>query len=130
MCLYGNDIDENRTPLEAGLSWIVKLQKPDGFMGAEALREQKSGGVKQRLRGLVMKERGIPRHGYKILDANGNTIGEVTSGTQAPFLGKAIAMAYVDAEHAAFGGTVSVEIRGKAVGAEVIKLPFYRRAKA
>ena len=130
MCLYGNDIDETRTPLEAGLSWIVKLQKPNGFVGAEALRDQKARGVQQRLRGLVMQERGIPRHGYKVLDESGTAIGEVTSGTQAPFLGKAIAMAYVDVEHAAFGNTVSVEIRGKAVSAEVVKLPFYRRAKA
>lgn len=128
MCLYGNDIDESRTPLEAGLSWIVKLNKTDDFVGADALRQQKEDGVSQRLRGLMMQGRGIPRHGYAVLDAQGNTIGRVTSGTQAPFLGKAIAMAYVDAAHAGFGTSVAVEIRGNPVAAEVVKLPFYRRS--
>jgi aminomethyltransferase len=134
MALYGNDIDDEHTPLEAGLSWIVKLDKRDAnpdhdFIGAEALREQKAEGVVRRLRGVEMIGRGIPRHGYRVLSADGESIGEVTSGTQAPFLGKPIAMAYVAVDNAKFETPIAIEIRGKPVDAKVVKLPFYRRPK-
>lgn len=130
MCLYGNDIDEEHTPLEAGLGWIVKLDKDVEFIGAEALRRQKEEGVRRQLRGLEMIGRGIPRHGYRVLSKSGEPIGEVTSGTHAPFVQKAIAMAYVDAAHAEPGSEVAVEIRGAPVPAWVVKLPFYRRPKS
>lgn len=130
MCLYGNDIDEEHTPLEAGLGWVVKLDKGVEFIGAARLRQQKAEGVKRRLRGLEMEGRGIPRHGYRVLSKSGEPIGVVTSGTHAPFLGRPIAMAYVDAEHAAFDNEVAVEVRGSPVPARVVKLPFYRRPQA
>ena len=133
MALYGNDIDDAHTPLEASLGWIVKLDKREkrlvDFIGAEALRAQKAAGVPRLLRGLEMSERGIPRHGYPILDDSGTRIGEVTSGTQPPFLGRPVAMAYVDRAHSEPGSVVNVEIRGKPVKATVVKLPFYKRAK-
>ena len=129
MALYGNDIDDQHTPLEAGLGFIVKLDKGTDFVGAAALRAQKQAGVPRLLRGLEMKDRGIPRHGYPVVDVDGAPIGVVTSGTQPPFLGRPIAMAYVDAAHAAPGTAVQVDVRGRGVAAEVVKLPFYKRAK-
>jgi len=130
MALYGNDIDDEHTPLEAGLGWVVKLDKGTDFIGAPALRAQKEAGIPRRLRGLEMLDRGIPRHGYPILGASGANIGVVTSGTQAPFLERAIAMAYVADAHAAFDGEVFVEVRGRPLKARVVKLPFYRRPKS
>ena len=134
MALYGNDIDEEHTPVEAGLNFIVKLDKavPEGerpFIGHAALVAQKERGLTRRLRGLEMVGRGIARHGYRVLDANGEAIGEVTSGTQAPFLKRAIAMAWVNASHMKLGTTVFVEVRNKPVEAKVVKLPFYKRAR-
>ncbi len=134
MALYGNDIDEEHTPLEAGLGWIVKLDKDTGggepFIGADALRRQKAEGLERRLRGLEMVGRGIPRHGYRVLSSSGEPIGVVTSGTQAPYLNRPIAMAYIDDAHAAFDTVVAVEIRDKPVEARVAKLPFYRRSRS
>ena len=127
MSLYGNDIDETTTPLEASLSWIVKMNKEEDFNGKSALLAQKEAGLSRRLRGIVLKDRGIARHGYPMVDAEGNTIGEVTSGTMAPHLGKAIAIAYLAAAHAKFGTEVFVEVRGRKLAAEVVKLPFYKR---
>mgnify|MGYP001315425796 CR=1 FL=1 len=127
MSLYGNDIDETTTPLEASLSWIVKMNKEEDFNGKGALLAQKESGLTRRLRGIVLKDRGIARHGYPLVDADGNNIGEVTSGTMAPFLGKAIAMGYVAAEHAKFGTEIFVEVRGRQLAAEIVKLPFYKR---
>jgi aminomethyltransferase len=129
MALYGNDIDDQHTPLEAGLNFIVKLDKATDFIGAAALRAQKASGVKRRLRGLEMGERGIPRHGYTLHDASGAQIGVVTSGTHAPFLDRPIAMAYVDEPHCAFETPVFVDVRGKKLKATVVKLPFYKRQK-
>jgi aminomethyltransferase len=132
MALYGNDIDDQHTPLEAGMGWTVKLDRDDGaadFVGAPALREQKAAGVTRRLRGLEMIDRGIPRHGYPIKTADGEALGEVTSGTQAPFLNKAIAMGYVAADHAAFDHEVCVEVRGRLLKAKIVKLPFYKRPR-
>ncbi|WP_373048959.1 glycine cleavage system aminomethyltransferase GcvT [Vulgatibacter sp.] len=125
LALYGNDIDDDHTPLEAGLGWIVKWDKGD-FMGRDALEEQKAEGVQRKLVGFTLTERGIPRHGYPILK-DGERVGEVTSGTQSPTLGMPIGLAYVPTELAAEGSTFHVEIRGKPVAAKVVKTPFYKR---
>ncbi len=123
--LYGHEIDESTTPLEAGLEWAVTFEKPD-FMGREALLEQKKRGLKRTLVGLVT-ESGVPRQGYKVLDAGGSAVGAVTSGNLSPMLGKGIAMAYVPPQHSAVGTRLAIEIRGKAVPVEVVPRPFYRK---
>ncbi len=128
MCLYGNDIDDDTTPLEANLSWIVKLEGRPPFIGMEALQAQKAQGPQRLLRGLVMVERGIARHGYDVVDEAGKKIGVVTSGTQAPFVNKAIAFAYLDRAHSDVSSSVFVLIRDKPVKAAVQKLPFYKRS--
>lgn len=122
-CLYGNDIDDTTSPLEAGLGWITKLAK-ESFTAKSILEAQKASGIKRKLVGIEMIDKGIPRHGYKIQNAAGEEIGYVTSGTQAPSLGKAIGMAYVQKEFAAEGSDVFVIIRDKAVKAQVVKMPF------
>jgi aminomethyltransferase len=127
MCLYGNDIDDEHTPLEANLGWIVKLDGRPPFVGADVLQKQKASGTTRLLRGLEMIDRGIARHGYTVHDESGAQIGVVTSGTQAPFVNKAIAMAYVDKPHAELGSTVFVDVRGRKLKALVVKLPFYKR---
>jgi aminomethyltransferase len=129
LCLYGNDIDEDHTPLEAGLSWIVKHDDRPPFIGQPALMAQKERGVPRLLRGLVMIERGIARAGYEVQSLGGDVVGLVTSGTQAPHLNQAIAFAYIAKEHAAVDGEVNVMVRGKPVRARVQKLPFYKRQK-
>jgi aminomethyltransferase len=123
-CLYGNDIDDTTSPIEAGLGWITKFTKE--FTNSAALKAQKEAGVARKLVGIKLLERGVPRHGYPIVDADGNAVGEVTSGTMAPSLNEAIGMAYVPTASAAPGSTVFVEIRGKALKAEVVSLPFYK----
>ena len=123
-CLYGNDIDDTTSPIEAGLGWITKFTKE--FTNSVALKAQKEAGVARKLVGIKLLERGVPRHGYTIVDADGNAVGEVTSGTMAPSLNEAIGMAYVPTTSAAPGSTVFVEIRGKALKAEVVSLPFYK----
>jgi len=123
-CLYGNDIDDSTSPIEAGLGWITKFSKD--FTNSAALKAQKENGVARKLVGIKMIDRGIPRHGYPIVDADGNAVGEVTSGTMAPSLNEAIGMAYVPTASAAPGSTVWVEVRGKALKAEVVSLPFYK----
>lgn len=125
LALYGNDIDDEHTPLEAGLGWIVKWDKGP-FVGREALEKQKAEGVKRKLVGFTLTERGIPRHGYRIL-SNGEPVGVVTSGTQSPTLSMPIGLAWVPADLAPEGSTFEVEIRGKPVAARVIKTPFYKR---
>ncbi len=125
MCLYGNDIDEDTTPLEARISFVVKFDK-DEFIGKEALLKQKEEGLKRRRIGIKMLERGIPRKGYGIYK-NGEKIGEITSGTFSPFLEKGIGMGYVKIEYDNEGEKVTVDIRGKQLKAEIIKLPFYQR---
>lgn len=122
-CLYGNDIDDTTSPLEAGLGWITKLQKED-FTAKSILATQKAEGIRRKLVGIEMIEKGIPRQGYSVQDANGQIIGKVTSGTHAPSLGKAIGMAYVQMQQAAEGSEVFVMIRDKAVKARVVKMPF------
>jgi aminomethyltransferase len=127
MALYGNDIDDTTTPLEAGLDWIVKFEK-EGFLGREALVRQRSAGIKRKLVGFEMKGRGIARHGYPIW-SGGAVVGNVTSGTHAPTLGKALGMGYVPVELSGPGSKFDVEIREQKVAAEVVETPFYRRAR-
>jgi len=123
-CLYGNDIDDTTSPLEAGLGWITKLNKTTPFTAKEILEKQKAEGVKRKLAGFEMIERGIPRHNYQILDKEGNNIGYVTSGTQAPSLNKAIGLGYITAEHASLDSEIFINIRNNAVKARVVKFPF------
>lgn len=123
-CLYGNDIDETTSPLEAGLGWITKFTKD--FIGSEVLKTQKEGGLTRKLIGFEMVDRGIPRHGYSVTDAAGNVIGRVTSGTQSPMLGIGIGMAYVDASHATPETELYIGIRDKQLKAKVVKMPFYK----
>ena len=121
-CLYGNDIDDTTSPIEAGLGWITKFTKD--FTSREKIEGDKKNGVSRKLVGLEMIDKGIPRHGYSIQDAAGNEIGVITSGTQAPSLGKAIGMAYVSTAFATEGSVVFIMIRDKAVKAQVVKMPF------
>ena len=126
--LYGNDLSDDTTPLEAGLGWVVKLDGAD-FVGRAALREQKAAGVRRKLAGIVMIGRGVARHGYPIFDAEGRAAGTVTSGGPAPTLEKNVAMGYIPAELDAAGTRLVVDCRGKRVDAEVVKGPFYKRGK-
>ncbi|KAA8484708.1 aminomethyltransferase [Arcticibacter tournemirensis] len=123
-CLYGNDIDDTTSPLEAGLGWITKFTKD--FVNSDKLAEQKKNGVERKLVGFEMIERGIPRHDYEIVDAEGNTIGKVTSGTQSPSLQKAVGMGYVKTAFSTPGTEVFIKIRNASVKACVVKLPFYK----
>lgn len=125
-CLYGNDIDDTTSPIEAGLGWITKFAKP--FNNSENLKAQKDAGVTRKLVGFEMIDKGIPRHGYEIADASGQVIGVVTSGTQSPSLGKAIGMGYVPTAMAQLGSEIFVVIRGKQIKASVVGLPFYKNA--
>ena len=124
--LYGNDIDDAHTPLEAGLGWIVKLDKPGGFIGKEALEKQKAAGVKRKLVGFELTGSGVPRHGYPILK-DGQRVGEVTSGTMGPSVKKPIGIGYVPTELSAEGSTFDVDIRGRPVPARVVKTPFWKK---
>jgi aminomethyltransferase len=126
MHLYGQEMDERTTPLEAGLGWLVHLEMPKPFVGREVLERQSAEGVSRRLVGLKLQGRAIARHGYPVLHG-GRAVGEVTSGTWSPTLGEAIALAYVPTEAARIGTELAVEIRGKAEPAVVVKRPFYRR---
>jgi aminomethyltransferase len=123
--LYGNDIDLEHTPLEAGLGWVVKLDKGD-FLGRAALVRQKEQGVPRKLVGFTMLDRGIPRQGY-VIRHDGKDVGVVTSGTHSPSLNEPIGVGYVPAALAAIGSTFDVVIRDRAVPAVVAKTPFYRR---
>ena len=123
-CLYGNDIDDHTSPLEAGLGWVTKFNKE--FTNSTALLQQKQDGLKQRLVGFEMIERGIPRHDYQIVDAEGSVIGKVTSGTQSPSLQKAIGMGYVKSEFAGEGTEIYILIRDNKVKAQIVKPPFYK----
>ena len=125
-CLYGNDIDDTTSPLEAGLGWITKFTKE--FTDSAFLKNQKEQGLKRKLVGFEMLDRGIPRHGYNIVDAAGAVIGVVTSGTQSPSLNKAIGMGYVPVEKSAPGSEILIDVRGKSLRATVVKVPFYKPA--
>ncbi len=127
MALYGQDIDDTTTPLEAGLGWLVHLDTKGNFIGRTALEQQKLTGVSRKLVGLQMQGRNIARHGYQIL-SNSRIVGEVTSGTISPTLGYPVALAYVPTELAKIGQPLAVEIRGKSYPALVVKKPFYKKA--
>ncbi len=121
-CLYGNDIDDTTSPLEAGLGWITKFTKD--FVNMAALKNQKENGVTRKLVGFEMIDRGIPRHDYTVMDAQGNEIGKVTSGTQSPTLQKAIGLAYVKTDFSKTDSEIFIKIRDKSLKAKVVKLPF------
>jgi aminomethyltransferase len=125
--LYGTDMDRTTTPLEAGLAWVVKLDKGE-FVGRAALAAQREHGVPRRLVGLQMDDAGVPRHGQAV-QVDGVAVGQVTSGTKSPTLGHFIAMAYVPAAHAEVGTKVAVDVRGKAHRARIVPRPFYRRPR-
>ncbi len=125
-CLYGHDINDTTSPIEAGLGWITKFTDEKDFINKAALLRQKNEGVSRKLVGFEMIDRGIPRQHYPIVDANGNTIGEVTSGTPSPTLKVNIGMGYVPAELAKAGTEILISIRDKALKARVVKMPFYK----
>ncbi|MCO6462118.1 MAG: glycine cleavage system aminomethyltransferase GcvT [Saprospiraceae bacterium] len=122
-CLYGNDIDDTTSPMEAGLGWITKLKK-GSFNSSEIFEAQKRDGIKRKLIGFKLKDRRVPRHGYRILDSENNPIGEVTSGTMSPSLGYPIALGYIATEHAKPGNTAYIEINNKPFEAQIVKLPI------
>lgn len=124
-CLYGNDIDDFTTPIEAGLSWITKFSK--SFTAADFLAKQKEAGPEKKLVGFEMIDRGIPRHDYLIRDNEGNLIGRVTSGTQSPTLGKGIGLGYVLSEHAGLDSEIWIDVRDRSLKAKVVKLPFVKQ---
>ncbi len=124
-CLYGNDIDDTTSPLEAGLGWITKFTKK--FVNSEALLQQKEQGVRRKLVAFEIEDKGIPRGHYLIEDAQGQAIGEVTSGTISPSLNKGIGLGYVEVAHSTLGSNIYINIRGKAHAARVVKLPFVKQ---
>ena len=123
-CLYGNDIDDTTSPIEAGLSWITKFTKD--FTNSETLKKEKLLGPERKLVGFQLEDRGIPRQGYDIVDGNGQKIGHVTSGTMSPSLGKGIGLGYVPTVFSKPGSKIQIQIRKKAINATVVKLPFYK----
>ena len=125
-CLYGNDIDDTTSPLEAGLGWITKFTKE--FVNSENLKKQKKRGVEKTLVAFELDERGIPRQGYDIVDGNGNKIGNVTSGTMSPSMGTGIGLGYVPVVFKEVGSKIHIQIRKNAVPATVVKLPFYKKS--
>ncbi|MFN5628572.1 MAG: glycine cleavage system aminomethyltransferase GcvT [Bacteroidota bacterium] len=124
-CLYGNDINDTTSPIEAGLGWITKFTKD--FVSSEKFKAQKEAGVKQKLVGFAMEDKGIPRQDYLVVDESGNEIGKVTSGTQSPTLKQAIGMAYVNTEFAKVGSEIFISVRDKSLKAKVVKLPFLKK---
>lgn len=123
-CLYGNDINDQTSPLEAGLGWITKFSKD--FVNAASLATQKELGVQRKLVAFALEDRGIPRHDYPIVDIDGNEIGMVTSGTMSPSLGIGIGLGYVTLDHSKLDSEIFIQIRKKALAAKVVKLPFYK----
>ncbi|MFP5286789.1 MAG: aminomethyltransferase family protein, partial [Thermoanaerobaculia bacterium] len=127
MALYGHEIDESTTPFEAGLAWVVKMNKGD-FLGREALAAQQAAGLERKLVGFEVQGRGIARQGHEV-KADGRTVGAVTSGTWSPHFEKAVGMAYVPVELAAPGTPLEIDVRGRPLSAKVVEVPFYRRPK-
>jgi len=123
-CLYGNDIDDTTSPIEAGLGWITKFTKD--FVNATFLAKQKEDKPTRKLVGFEMNEKSVPRHGYDIVNANGDVIGIVTSGTMSPSIGKGIGMGYVTTEFSSLGSLINIQIRKNAIPATVVKFPFYK----
>jgi aminomethyltransferase len=124
-CLYGNDIDDTTSPLEAGLGWITKFTKD--FTDADFLKKQKEEGVSRKLVAFEMIDRGIPRHDYLIKNAGGETIGKVTSGTMSPSMKIGIGLGYVTVDNSALDSEIFIDIRDKGIKAKVVKLPFYKK---
>lgn len=125
-CLYGNDIDDTTSPIEAGLGWITKFVPGNDFTNRPALEAQKKEGTARKLVAFEMRENGIPRGHYPLVDAAGNEIGQVTSGTQSPSLSRGVGMGYVKTEFSKVGTEIFVQVRGRNLKAEVVKLPFYK----
>jgi aminomethyltransferase len=123
-CLYGNDLDETTTPLEAGLGWITKFTEGNDFISREVLEKQKAEGVSRKLCGFTLLDKGIPRHGYEIANTDDEIIGVVTSGTISPMLKIGIGLGYVKPEYAKAGTEIFIKVRNKNLKAEVTKLPF------
>lgn len=123
-CLYGNDINDSTSPIEAGLGWITKFNEGRNFIDREVLQKQKNEGVKRKLTGFEMIERGIPRQHYPIFNKEGDEIGEVTSGTMAPSLKKGVGMGYLKADYSTLGTEIFIGIRDKKIAARVVKMPF------
>ncbi len=126
-CLYGNDIDDTTSPLEAGLAWITKFTPGNDFIDRKILEKQKAEGVKRKLIGFIMVDRGIPRQHYEIVDTAGDLIGEVTSGTMSPMLKQGIGMGYVKTEYSEPGNDIFIRVRNKDLKARVVSLPFYKK---
>ena len=123
-CLYGNDIDDTTSPLEAGLGWITKFT--NDFVDSDYLQKQKEAGITKRLVGFELIDRGVPRHGYDVVNEAGDKIGNVTSGTMAPSLKKAIGLAYIPKDMTAPGTEIFIAVRKKQLKAKVVALPFYK----
>lgn len=126
-CLYGNDIDDGTSPIEAGLGWITKLQKEADFFSKKIFQKQKADGTTKKLVGFVVNDRRVPRNGYDIVDEAGEVIGKVTSGTMSPCLEVPIGLGYVNKSHAKSGSELGIQIRNKVLNARVTKLPFYKK---
>ncbi len=127
LCLYGNDIDDTTSPIEAGLSWVVKFKDYKEFIDKDYLWKQKQEGVSRKLIAFIMQEKGIPRQHYEIVNKNEEKIGEVTSGTMSPMLNKGIGMGYVKSEYAEEGNEIFIKIRKKVLKAEIVKIPIYKK---
>ena len=125
-CLYGNDINDETSPIEAGLGWITKFTEGNNFIDRDLFLKQKEEKPVRRLRGFIMKERGIPRQHYEIVNAEGENIGEVTSGTMSPMLNLGIGMGYVKGDYSGIGSEIWIKVRNKSIPAEIVKLPFYK----
>ena len=126
-CLYGNDINDTTSPIEAGLGWITKFSEGNNFINRPFIEKQKTEGVKRMLRGFQMIDKGIPRQHYEICDESGRQIGEVTSGTMSPSMKIAIGMGYVETQHAGIGSHIFIKVRDKLLKAEIVKIPFYKQ---
>lgn len=127
-CLYGNDIDDTTSPIEAGLGWITKFTDSKNFINKDIFLKHKNEGTSRRLVGFELIDKGVPRHGYDVVDANGQKIGEVTSGTMGPSVKKGIGMAYVPTQYMKAGSEIFISVRDKALKAVVVKLPFYKQS--
>ena len=125
-CLYGNDIDDTTSPIAAGLGWITKFTDGNDFIDRQLFESQKTNGVPRRLKGFVMVDKGIPRHGYEVVDAAGNVIGQITSGTMSIMLHKGIGMAYIDKPYWKEGSEIYIKVRNKQLKAVVTRPPFYK----
>jgi aminomethyltransferase len=125
-CLYGNDIDDTTSPIEAGLGWITKFVDGNDFINRAYHEELKANGPKKRLRGFELLDKGVPRHGYDVCDTDGNVIGNVTSGTMSPMLHKGIGLAYVKTEYSKFDTEIFIKVRNKMLKAKVVRIPFYK----